>query len=266
MDVPKLICSDIDGTLIPYGEKVLPGEVFPLIRRLKAAGILFCPASGRQYHSLRRLFTPVADEVCFLCENGAVIFGVGREDTAPVLAKTVIPRTDALALSLDMMAVPGVDTCISGLNTTYLPHASAAMMDDMEHRLGNNVKAIDDPEEIGEDIVKISAFCPVSLEPIKAALGPRWGETYHMAEAGPVWLDFTLANKGTGVRGLCAALDMDPGEVWAFGDNWNDVGMLEEVGTPWLMAAAAPQLRERFPRQCDDVLSVLEALLREAEG
>ena len=31
----KLILSDIDGTLIPYGEKGLPQELFPLIRALR---------------------------------------------------------------------------------------------------------------------------------------------------------------------------------------------------------------------------------------
>ena len=39
----KLILSDIDGTLIPYGEKGLPQELFPLIRALREKGILFCP-------------------------------------------------------------------------------------------------------------------------------------------------------------------------------------------------------------------------------
>ena len=40
----KLIVSDIDGTLIPYGQKDLPSDLFPLIRRLHRAGVLFCPA------------------------------------------------------------------------------------------------------------------------------------------------------------------------------------------------------------------------------
>ena len=49
----------------------------------------------------------------------------------------------------------------------------------------------------------------------------------------------------------------------AFGDNWNDVPMLEAAGVPWLMASAAPALRERFPRQCASVVTVLEELLSE---
>ena len=70
----KLICSDIDGTLLQYGRKELEGEIFEQIRELHRRGILFCPASGRQYTSLRKLFAPVADCCVFLCENGGVIY------------------------------------------------------------------------------------------------------------------------------------------------------------------------------------------------
>lgn len=87
----KLIVSDIDGTLIPYGEKALPDALFPLIHRLRRAGVLFCPASGRQFHSLRKLFAPVAEELAFLCENGAVIFGPGPAGKIP---QPVRQRTD----------------------------------------------------------------------------------------------------------------------------------------------------------------------------
>lgn len=57
----RLICSDIDGTLLQYGKKELEGEIFEQIRALHQRGIWFCPASGRQYTSLRKLFAPVAD-------------------------------------------------------------------------------------------------------------------------------------------------------------------------------------------------------------
>ena len=43
----KLIVSDIDGTLLPYGKTELDAELFSLIRRLRERGVIFCPASGR---------------------------------------------------------------------------------------------------------------------------------------------------------------------------------------------------------------------------
>ena len=70
----RLVCSDLDGTLLQYGKKELEGEIFDQIRALHDQGILFCPASGRQYTSLRKLFAPVADCCIFLCENGGVIY------------------------------------------------------------------------------------------------------------------------------------------------------------------------------------------------
>lgn len=57
----KMVCSDLDGTLLQYGKKLIEGEIFDEIRALHDRGILFCPASGRQYTSLRKLFAPVAD-------------------------------------------------------------------------------------------------------------------------------------------------------------------------------------------------------------
>ena len=42
----KMICSDLDGTLLQYGRKTLEPEVFVLIEALADRDILFCPASG----------------------------------------------------------------------------------------------------------------------------------------------------------------------------------------------------------------------------
>ena len=261
----KLIASDIDGTLMPYGQKELPPALFGLIRRLRSVGILFCPTSGRQYHSMRTLFAPVADEVCFLCENGGFIFGPGEEYGAPVLSKTAMPRPDALALAHAIMELPECEVLISGQNVSYVCGCGEDFVRRMEDVHGNLVARVDRVEDITEDILKVTAFCPNGLDGPAATLGPRWGGRYHMAEAGPVWLDFGLADKGSGLRGLCRALGIEPAEAAAFGDNWNDVSMLEMVGMPWLMASAAPALRERFPRQCADVPETLESMLREVE-
>ncbi len=257
----KLIASDIDGTLIPYGETRLPEELFPLIRRLGERGILFCPASGRQYHSLRTLFAPVADEVCFLCENGAILYGPGAEDTAPVLSKTAMPRGEALALAAAILGLEGCQVLISGANTSYVCRCPEEYVRYLRENKGNRVTVVESPEEIGEEIIKVSAYCPGGTAGPSAALGPRWGESLHMAAAGPDWVDFGLADKGVGLQGLCRGLGVSLAETAAFGDNWNDVPMLDLAGTAWLMSTAAEGLRMRYPRQCAGVPEVLEELL-----
>ena len=46
----------------------------------------------------------------------------------------------------------------------------------------------------------------------------------------------------------------------AFGDNYNDVSMLEQAGYPYLMESAAPELRARFPVRCRNVAEILAGL------
>ena len=257
----RLIASDIDGTLIPYGGTELPETLFPLIRRLREKNILFCPASGRQLHSLRRLFAPVADEIGYICENGAVVFGAGTEENAPVLSKTVIERGEALSVAKDILAVPGCEVMISGANMVYVCGCSADFAHELRDHLGNLVTQVGRPEEVAEEIIKVSAFCAAGAAVPEAALKDAWGDRLQMAVSGPAWLDFTLADKGAGLRGLCAALGFSPAEVMAFGDNWNDEAMLSAAGFPVLVEAAVPEMLARFPLHCTGVEAVLEMLL-----
>ena len=180
----RLIASDIDGTLLPYDETVMPQRLFPLIRRLWERNILFCPASGRQYHSMRTLFAPVADEMCFLCENGAVLYGPGTEEGAPLLSKTLLPRQEALALSRAIMDIPGCDVIIEGQNLNYLCGCGPELVHEMAVNHGNLVTMVDRPEDVPEEIVKIAAYCPNGMDGPAALLAPRWGEPFHMAVAG----------------------------------------------------------------------------------
>lgn len=257
----KLIVSDIDGTLLPYGQTQLRPSLFSVIRALRERGVIFCPASGRQYHSLRGLFAPVQDELTYLCENGAILYGPGGEEEAPVLGKTCMPREASLALAEDILALPDCQLLVSGANVSYLCRCTPEYESMLREEKGNRVQVLEHPRQVREDILKVSAYCPGgTVEPARA-LGPRWGEALHMAAAGPDWLDFTLADKGTGLEQLCRALGVRPEETAAFGDNWNDAAMLRRAGRGYLMEEADPALGEQFPLRCGDVEARLRAFL-----
>ena len=52
--------------------------------------------------------------------------------------------------------------------------------------------------------------------------------------------------KGSAVLELCRLWNIDVKGAAAFGDNFNDVEMLEEVGFPFLMENAPDELKQRF--------------------
>ena len=254
----RLVVSDIDGTLLLNGAAEIDPEIFRQIARLREKGIAFCPASGRQYTSLRKLFAPAADELYYLCENGAVIFGPGNP--GPILSRTEMERGLALGLCRDILAQPRCEVLISGADTSYLCPKEGDMVALIRDFVGNNVSLLKRPEDMPEPFVKVSAYCRDGAAAMEPELAPRWTGHLHAAVAGEKWLDFTLADKGSGLEELCRALKVSPEEVLAFGDNYNDLPMLERAGTAYLMETAAPELRARYPRQCRRVEEILARL------
>lgn len=254
----RLIACDIDGTLLHGSETKAAPVVFQEIRRLHQRGILFCPASGRQYDSMRRLFPSDADRLPYVCENGAIVYGPGNP--GPVLSKTVMDRTLALKLSGEILATPECELMVSGANTSYLCPKKPYFVAHIRDFVGNNVSIISSPSDIPEDIVKVSSYCRQGARLVEPILSPGWSRHFNVAVAGEKWLDFTLADKGTGLRQLCAALGIGLNEVVAIGDNYNDLPMLDIVGNPYIMDNAVPDLRRCFPRHCRRVEDVLRSL------
>lgn len=229
----RMAASDIDGTLLRYGTREIPEGVFAQITRLREKGILFAAASGRQYQSLRQLFAPVADDIVYLCENGAIVY----QDDA-VLAKFPMPREDALALIGQIQAQQDCEVLISGANTSYLMPKHEDYLNHIQYFVGNRVTVIEDAAAIPEDILKVSAYCRSGAAAYDRPMGDPWRDRFHAAVAGEKWLDFTLADKGKGMEALCRALEIDVGEVIAFGDNFNDLPMLGLVGQPYIVAGS----------------------------
>ena len=57
------------------------------------------------------------------------------------------------------------------------------------------------------------------------------------------------ASKGASLAWLCGHLGIDPAEAVAFGDNFNDIEMLETAGTGIAVANAEPEVLAHADRQ-----------------
>lgn len=252
----RMAASDVDGTLLGYGTREIPGNVFEQIIRLKEKGILFTAASGRQYQSLRQLFAPVADDIIYLCENGAIVY---RDDAVAV--KFPMPRQDALALIEQIQAEPDCEVLISGANTSYLMPKHEDYLNHIRYFVGNHVTVIEDAAAIPEDILKVSAYCRGGAAGCDGPMGDPWRDRFYAAVAGEKWLDFTLADKGKGLEALCGELGIAADEVIAFGDNFNDLPMLRLAGQPCIVAGSPLERAGGYGmRVTDTVAEVLSQL------
>ena len=255
----KLIACDIDGTLLHGSETEISSAVFDEIRRVRSLGVAFCPASGRQYTSLRRLFAPVADELTYMCENGAALFGPGNP--GPVLDRVEMDRALAVRLAEDIIASPGCEVQISGTDTSYLCPKGGEIVPIMRDIVGNNVVIVPSPADVPEPIIKVAAYNPAGAEVIRGMLDARWRGHFRTAVSGACWFDFNSTDKGGGLRRLCASLSVKLEEAAAIGDSWNDVPMLDAAGAPFIMQNAEPALRARYKNTCRRVEETLRQLV-----
>ena len=142
----KLIACDLDGTLLHPGEREPRSEAFELIDELHRRGIVFMPASGRQYASLRHLFAPVADELAYVCENGALVMSEGR-----AVVKRSMKRSLAMDVANAVVAYPHADVTLSCEGHLYTMGGNDAFVDHLRYEVHCDVAVVDRPEDIDDE-------------------------------------------------------------------------------------------------------------------
>ena len=237
----KFIATDLDGTLLD-GKRKLPEEIFPLIDKLHARGILFAPASGRQYANLRRLFAPVADKVLFICENGALV--KYREET--LFLRPI--RDMYLREALDAVRkLPHLRPMLCGVNTAYIEDDAQPFYDYSLAAYTSCMKVDSLDAVIGKEaICKIAVFDEIAAaENCIKVLPPKIPQLRTIL-SGVDWCDVSApdSDKGTAIRFIQKTFGFERDECVAFGDHMNDYEMLYECGHAYVTENAYPPLKE----------------------
>lgn len=253
----KLIACDIDGTVLGPDEKYLPRELLKQAERLIRKGILFCFSSGRQFSNLRVLAEHLVDRFYYICDNGAIIYSDGK--IPEIIGQTAMNHEDAIQIVTKVIETPGLELEVSGSNTGFLYIKTEAFQDLMLGYEGMNLVRIHSPEQIPEKVLKISIYSRRS-EDLFPLVSREWGDRYRVAIAGEHWVDITLADKGIGVTALCRHLGICLEDVAAFGDNYNDVPILDLVGHPYIKSSSPADLLGRYPNRFSDVSDILETI------
>jgi Cof subfamily protein (haloacid dehalogenase superfamily) len=258
----RLVAVDMDGTLLDAQGRV-PDRLWPLLELMRERGILFVPASGRQYATLRSLFARAAAGMPFIAENGTYVV---RDDveisSAPLDAGIVRAVIAALAQT---PADYGV--VLAGRDRAWVSRTDAAFLTEVaKYYVEHEVVA--DLDAVAGDTIKIAVFCfgDAETEILPALAGFRG--THQVVVSGAAWVDVMDArvNKGEALRALQHALGIGPEHCAAFGDYLNDLEMLQAVEWSYAMDNAHPDVkavaRRIAPHHHDEgVIAVLGELL-----
>jgi Cof subfamily protein (haloacid dehalogenase superfamily) len=252
----RLIVSDMDGTLLDDAKRI-PSGLWEMLAELRRRGVLFSPASGRQYATLAREFAEVAEGMAFIAENGAYVVRDGVELSSDPLEPGVAA---GVVHAVRRLVAEGVDVgaVVCGKRAAYVERGDEAFLAEacryyVEHRVVEDATAIDD------DVLKVAVFdfgsaartTAPALESFAAALPHSRlrssGGTPMVVVSGEHWVDVMnrTADKGAALRRLQRELGITPAQTMVFGDYLNDLQMLDAAEWSFAMAGAHPDVIAR---------------------
>ncbi len=155
----KLIASDIDGTLVPDGSHELNPELYDVILKLRAKGIQFAAASGRQWLSIESIFEPIKEKVFYLSDNGAYVGCHGRS-----LYVNPIERKTVMDMVQDVRNMDGLDVMICGPDVIYTETDNQEFLDWMVNGYKFHVKQVEDLTRVESEFIKISVYRKTDVE------------------------------------------------------------------------------------------------------
>lgn len=259
----RLIVADMDGTLLDTSHQ-LPTDFWPVLAELKRRGIQFCPASGRQYYSLLRVFAEGAADLDFIAENGTFIVHQGTTTVSDTLS---LEDTRRLVGTVRNSVVAGADAgiVVCGRDSAYIERTDEAFRVEVS-RYYARLQVVDNLDEVSHDeVLKVAIFDFGHIEEnIVAALTTFVG-THLVSVSGHHWVDVMnpAANKGNAIRHLQASLNISSAQTMAFGDYLNDLQMMGAADYSYAMANGHPDLQAaaRFQAPSNDENGVLQTIV-----
>ncbi len=241
----RLIVSDMDGTLLDDDGRV-PDAFWPLLHALSRVGIVFVPASGRQYQTLHNIFGE-HEGLIYIAENGTnVVQGGISIDVEPVEPTIIAPIVDWVRGTAATGADLGIVVC--GARSAYIERSDEQFVSQVR-RYYAAVEVVADVRAAARDdvVLKLAIYDPAFAETRSGPALEGLDLPAEVVVSGENWVDVMRqgANKGRALERLQHQLGISRAQTMAFGDYLNDAEMLDAAGHSYAMDNAHPSIRAR---------------------
>lgn len=242
----KLIVSDFDGTLLPYGENAVSSTVGKQIRAALDSGVTFAVSSGRTYRELLTFLPEFADSIYFICCDGAYYVKKGK-----TLYARKIENTD-LALFFGA-AREGFSFVLHGAENNYsfgeIPGEASVFAP----------TKISKASEITEKIFKVTTYGREFKPSPYSGLRMHWDG----GENSSAQYVNRFADKGTALSDLQTRLALTKFDTACLGDSGNDVVMMKGAKYSFAIGNRCEALTAAANRNAPTAEAALDSLLCE---
>ena len=254
----KLLASDYDNTLVPFGEGVPRAAVVQAIQKMQAAGGRFVLSTGRSWSAVKgkSQLGGIRFDYAITCNGACVVDRTGR-----IVAEHPMTAEEMYAL---------VDFCEDynyplqfDFRDAYYAYCEYDFLH--ERYLQMNAPGLDcldgeDQDRHLEDMphAAFAALPPAALARFEQKfghLGLHWMQVGAPLPNGWCFYDIVRGgmDKGVGLADLCETMGIPLAETVAAGDSANDIGMLKAAGLGCCMANGTADAKAAADRIIGDV-------------
>jgi len=251
----KLIATDLDGTFMSDALTPHPQNVESLLK-CKAHGIAFCICTGRNWHGIKDLVAKVPFDRYCVINNGSSIYD---SETNTLRYRN---RFDPEIAREILMLCTEFEGAHIGASTTFHTHVIEERLPDKLHKRWLE-RAKSNPEWadslfMHKDVDELVLACQDDMQRISLGLNIQDADMLNLAftKIGAIaGVELTTSGfgsleispkDGTKAEALSVLADIyevEPQNVLAFGDNYNDMHMLLWAGTGVAMGNADHRLK-----------------------
>lgn len=246
MQAPRLVASDVDGTLLDPDDLVPPRAV-AAIDRLVAAGVGFVLVTGRPPRWIPPVYAQLGVRGLAVCANGAVLYDATADRIISAHTLDVATLADLVAVVAETLpdaglAVEQVGETAEGDDFVAEPAYRHAWAGPDHGRVDTRSALL-----AGPAVKMLVRDVHLSSDAMVAALAPVIGSAADLTYSHPrglVEISAPGITKAVGLAEVAQRLGITAADVLAFGDMPNDLEMLRWAGHGVAMGNAHPALRE----------------------
>ncbi|MFI5624474.1 HAD family hydrolase [Nocardioides sp. NPDC051685] len=240
MSTPKLVATDLDGTLVRADGSVSDFTRDVLVK-LEEIGVPVIFVTGRPLRWTRELFDHIGSVGLAIVSNGALVWDVAADQ--PRLTRLIEPALTAEVATTLKDSLSGLVFATESLEgwscePAFAPHVSGTM------EPAKRVAAIEELAE--EPLIKLLARSADhdDADELLAAAVAVVGDRVNVTHSSFPLLEISApgVTKASTLELVCTELGISDADVIAFGDMPNDLPMLTWAGTSYAMADAHPSV------------------------
>lgn len=239
----------MDGTILNSKHEIAPATV-EAIKKAAASGKHVCISTGRCLGEMKQYFADLPDIHYVITTNGAMVYDVQADKpiyTNPIPTDKVMQIFQSIRNRDIKVQILSIDSIVPISMYKNMGHYGMNLFKELFRQYAVKVEdtekyAMDNPTSC----LKINVYHTGEDEREKTAESLSHLGLISVRQMESPAIEYTAPNtsKGTGLRKLCALLNIPVESTIAVGDSYNDMEMLNAAGLAIAMGNALPGLKD----------------------